>query len=292
MSSADLSPREVAVSGESGYDRAIAFLWRYKAQLFFAACLGGAAGVGISFFYTPQYRADAVLIPSDEMLGANLTGALASLGGLASLVGLDKSGSKESEAIETLKSRALTTSYIEANKLLPVIFHDRWDASANRWKAGRKAPTVADGFRLFDKTIRTVVENRKTGLVTISITWEDPQLAKQWTDDLVDQANDLLRKQAVDRSARNLEYLKKASDQTSVMEVRATISKLMESEIKKQMVATGDKNYAFRVVDPAVVPERKVFPVRAIFLIFGALAVPVLWSLIVVSSKRKSVTAR
>jgi uncharacterized protein involved in exopolysaccharide biosynthesis len=66
------------------------------------------------------------------------------------------------------------------------------------------------------------------------------------------------------------------------MEVKATISKLMETEIKKEMVATGDKNYAFRVVDPPVVPERKVFPLRSVFLILGGLAAPVFWSLMIV----------
>ena len=276
------SPQSVIVEGESSFDRAFEFVWRYKLHLFMAACLGGAAGYGISFFFTPQYKADAVLVPSDEMLGANLNGVLGSLGGLASLVGLEKSGSRESEALETLRSRVLTTWYIDKNGLLPIIFSSRWDPIARKWKAGRHVPTLADGYKTFDKKIREVVENRKTGLVTISVTWEDPRLAMEWTDGLVNGANDMLRSQAIERSARNIEYLKKASDETTVMEVKATISKLMETEIKKQMVATGDKNYAFRVVDPPVVPERKVFPLRAVFLILGALAAPVLWSLVIV----------
>jgi uncharacterized protein involved in exopolysaccharide biosynthesis len=288
-SNLDLNPRKVVVESESDFDRAIAFMWRYKVQLLVAACLGGAAGFAISFLFTPQYKADAVLVPSDEMLGANLNGMLGSLGGLASLVGLDKSGNKESEALETLKSRALTTLYIDKNGLLPVIFHSRWDPIARDWKAGSHIPTLADGYRVFDKQIRTVVENRKTGLVSISITWEDPHLAKEWTDGLVNAANDTLRTQAIERSARNIEYLKKASDETSVMEVKSTISKLMEAEIKKQMVASGDKNYAFRVVDPPVAPERKDFPHRSVFLVLGAIAAPVLWSLFIVLTRYKRI---
>jgi uncharacterized protein involved in exopolysaccharide biosynthesis len=293
-SNLDLDPRRVVVESESDFDRAIAFMWRYKVHLFMAACLGGAAGFAISFFFTPQYKADAVLVPSDEMLGANLNGMLGSLGGLASLVGLDKSGNKESEALETLKSRALATLYIDKNALLPVIFHSRWDPIAHKWKAGSHIPTLADGYRIFDKRIRTVVDNRKTGLVTISVTWEDPRLAKEWTEGLVNGANDMLRTQAIERSSRNIEYLKKASDETSVMEVKATISKLMEAEIKKQMVASGDKNYAFRVVDPPVEPERKVFPLRSVFLVLGALASAFLWSitLILTGHRRIAVQSR
>jgi uncharacterized protein involved in exopolysaccharide biosynthesis len=269
----------VILDDESSFDRAMVFTWRHKVPLLVMVCLGAALGFATSFLFTPKFRADAILIASDETLGANLSGTLGSLGGLASLVGLDKSANKENEAVETLKSRALTSKYIEANHLLPILFQKRWDSINGKWKpdGSSRVPTVNDGFLLFDKEIRNVVENRKTGLINISVTWEDPILAKQWVDGLVDAANDVLRLRAVDRSSRNLEYLKKAAESTTVFEVKTTIYKLMETEIKKQMLATGGKDYAFRVVDPAVVPERKVFPIRGLFLILGAILIPGLW---------------
>lgn len=254
--------------------------------------VGAVAGVGLSYCFTPLYKADALLIPSDEVLGLNASGALGSLagglgglGGLASLVGLGTGGNKENEAIETLKSRGLTISYIESNGLMPILFRDRWDPSTKTWRVGRfghgHIPTIEDGYRVFDKEVRTVVQNRKTGLTTISVTWKDPVLAKQWTDGLVNAANDLLRAQAIERSSRNLEYLRKASDTTTIMEVRATIYKLMETEIKKQMVAYGGRDYAFRVVDPAVVPDRKDFPMRLAFFLGGAVVFPILGFLLI-----------
>jgi hypothetical protein len=266
----------------SDFDRSIAFLWAKKVPLLALLCIGAAIGAGLSYCFKPLYRADAILVPSDEMLGLNVTGALGSLGGLgglASLVGIGGAGNKESEAIETLKSRGLTTSYIEAHNLLPIIFHDRWDSAGNKWKSSAfgHTPTLEDGYRSFDRRIRTIVENRKTGLTTISITWEDPRLAKEWTEGLVNAANEQLRVQALERSTRNLEYLRKASDATPIMEVKATVYKLMETEIKKQMVAYGGKDYAFRVVDAPIVSERKIFPVRSLFLVTGAIVLPLLW---------------
>jgi uncharacterized protein involved in exopolysaccharide biosynthesis len=280
----------------SDFDRVAMFLWRHRVMLSILIGVGAAAGVGLSYSTTPLYKADAVLVPSEEMLGLNATGALSSLGGLggiASLVGLGAGANKENEAIETLKSRGLTTEYIQAHDLLPILFRDRWDSSAKKWKVSRFGhfPTLEDGYRAFDKRIRTVVENRKTGLTTISVTWKDPVLAKQWTDGLVNAANDLLRTQAIERSNRNLEYLRKASDSTTIMEVKATIYKLMETEIKKQMVAYGGKDYAFRVVDPAVIPERKVFPIRWAFLLGGAVVLPILgFLLIAVRDLKRRVT--
>jgi uncharacterized protein involved in exopolysaccharide biosynthesis len=267
----------------SDFDRAAAFLWRRRWLLSILIAVGAAAGTGLSYWVTPLFKADALLIPSDETLGLNATtsalgGLGGSIGGLASLVGIGGKGDKESEAIETLKSRGLTTSYIASNGLMLILFPDRWDPAAKKFRADLfgHVPTLEDGFRKFDKSIRTVVENRKTGLITITVKWKDPILAEQWTQGLVDAANDLLRAQALERSSRNLEYLRKASDATNITEVKATIYKLMETEIKKQMVAYGGKDYAFRMVDPPVVPERKDFPSRSLFLLGGAVVCPML----------------
>jgi LPS O-antigen subunit length determinant protein (WzzB/FepE family) len=262
----------------SEFDRVLAFLWRYRVTLLVLMTIGGAAGAGISYFFKPQYRAEAILIPSDESIGSE-NGSLGGAGGLASLIGMSSNGNKDSEAIQTLKSRALTTLYIKENNLLPILFHDRWDPATKTWKtsAYRKAPTLDDAYRLFDKRVRNVIDNRKTGLVTLQITWSDPVLAKQWTDGIVDATNDLLRNQAIARSTRNLDYLKKASEATNVVEIKSTIYKLVEGEVKKQMLASGGRDFAYRVVDPAVVPDRKVFPIRSLFLAFGALIMPVLW---------------
>jgi uncharacterized protein involved in exopolysaccharide biosynthesis len=265
--------------GRSDLNRIILQLWRRRFFLALLATAGGAAGFALSFWVSPEYKADAVLIASDEILGLNANGALGSLGGLASLVGVGGAGNKESEAVETLKSRGLTSSYIESNGLMPILFPGRWDAATNKGKPNflGRTPTLEDGYRKFDKSVREVVENRKTGLVTITVKWTDPILAKQWVDGLIKATNDRLRTKAEERSSRNLEYLRKASEATSIMEVKTSIYKLMETEIKKQMVAYGADEYAFRTVDAATVPERRSFPVRSLFLFFGALLFPLVY---------------
>jgi uncharacterized protein involved in exopolysaccharide biosynthesis len=268
--------------------RGVDLLVRHAKLFFLVSFVGSLAGIAISYLFTPVFRADAILIPSDELLGLGQNSQLGGLGGLASLVGIGGTGNKEAEAIAILKSRALVYAYIQANALLPILFHDRWNAAAQTWKATEKAavPTLEDAYILFDRNIRTVVENRKSGLVTISVTWEDPKLAKQWVDGLVSATNDLLRHQAIERSTKNLAYLEDASAKTSIMEVRTTIYKLMETEIKKQMTALGNTDYAFRVVDPAVIPQRKSAPKRSIFAVFGAVLSGMAWFLVVAVKSR------
>jgi len=281
---------EVSQNDEPLFNRGVRLLLRHFRLFLLLAFSGGVVAIGISYLFTPEYRVDALLVPSDEILGLNQNALLGGVSGIASLVGLGGSASKESEALAILKSRALTSAYIQENELLPIIFHDRWNADTHKWKSDKKGhvPTLEDGYTVFDKGIRSVVENRKTGLITILVTWRDPKLAKQWADGLVNAANAFLRRQAIERSTNNLEYLQKALDKTSVVTMRDTISKLMETELKKQMMATGNSDYAFRVVDPAVVPEHKYSPKRLIFAVFGSVFGCIIWISVVAIRDRKS----
>jgi uncharacterized protein involved in exopolysaccharide biosynthesis len=264
---------------ESTVSRSVSLLSRHLKLFFLLGFIGGVAGIAVSYLFTPVFTADAALVPSDEVLGLNQNSIVGGLGGLASLVGLGGAGNRENEALAILKSRALTSAYIETNDLLPIIFYDRWDADKHQWKPNKKGqvPTLEDGYTVFNKSIRLVVENRKTGLVTVSATWRDPKLAKQWVDGLVNSANDLLRRQAIERSSTNLEYLQKVLDKTTVVTMKDTISKLMETELKKQMMATGNRDYAFRFVDPAVIPEHKSGPKRSVFAVFGGALGTLIW---------------
>ena len=41
------------------------------------------------------------------------------------------------------------------------------------------------------------MEQEKSGLITLSISWNDPYVAAQWANDLVKQLNEQLREQAI-----------------------------------------------------------------------------------------------
>jgi uncharacterized protein involved in exopolysaccharide biosynthesis len=247
------------------------FLQRRWLILLTTTLLGGALGIAVSFILSPRYKADALLIASDEVNGADTSANLSGpLGGLAAIAGIGSARRGQlNEGIATLKSRILTERYIAQQNLLPVLFSHQWNSDTQRWQtSSKRVPTYLMGYRLFDK-IRTVTEDRKTGLVTISIEWTDPQLAAKWTRDLVDQTNEYLRAQALERANRDLSYLNDQLKKAAVVELRAAISKLIEAEIKKAMVAEGNPEYAFHFIDPPVVPDKPVFPKRVLFLLAG-----------------------
>src|SRR5262249_29149073 len=89
---------------------------------------------------------------------------------------------------------------------------------------------------------------------------------------LVERLNAQMRSRALDEAQHNVDYLRAELSQNNIVEVQQAVSKLLENEMEKVMVARGTKQFAFRVVDPAGVPKWRSWPKRAMILSLGILA--------------------
>jgi len=241
----------------------------------------------VAFLSKPIYSAEVLMMPvAVNDASSSVSGFGGQLGGLASLAGLSLGtmDDRKAEAIATLKSRALTDAFVSENNLLPVLYASKWDEATQQWKtAPDKVPTLWDAYKRI-KQIRKLDEDKKTGLLTLEVDWNDPQLAARWANELAARANRLLRKQAIERADRNIGYLRQQINETSLVEVRQALYRLVETELKTAMLAQSSEDYAFRVIDPAVVPQEKIWPKRALLLIVGLFAGLFLGSLFAVLS--------
>jgi uncharacterized protein involved in exopolysaccharide biosynthesis len=221
-----------------------------------------------------QYEAIVMISPvsaSNGQMGG--LGSLASqFGGLASLAGISVSAdSKKAESGATLQSEALTERYIEMNNLLPVLYKSQWDSQAMRWKETdpKKVPTLWKANLYFKKQIRKVTFDIRTGLVSLTITWKDPQQAAKWANDLVSMTNAYLKNKAIEESERNVTYLNEQAAKTVDVEAKQAIYRILQSEVNKIMLARGSDEYAFKIIDPAVPPEKATSPIVAIWALVG-----------------------
>jgi uncharacterized protein involved in exopolysaccharide biosynthesis len=69
-----------------------------------------------------------------------------------------------------------------------------------------------------------------------------------------------MRDKAIKESQRNIDYLNEQAAKTTSVELRNAIFTVLESEIKKEMMAQGSAEYALKVVDPAIPSEKQSFP--------------------------------
>jgi uncharacterized protein involved in exopolysaccharide biosynthesis len=214
-----------------------------------------------------RYQATAAVLPVAVDFPGSSAGGFGSLtsqlGGLAALAGISVTGdSGKAEAVAVLRSDTLIERYIRERNLLPVLFASAWDAETKRWKSDdpEKIPTLWMATQFFKKKVRRVVDDKKNGLLTMTITWKDPKVAAAWANDLVRMTNDYLRDKKIRDSERHIAYLKAEALKTDVVPVRSAIHTVLESEIKAVMLARGNEEYALKVVDRAVAPERAAFP--------------------------------
>lgn len=241
-----------------------------------------------------QFKSEALLAPTTAQSGGS---KLASqFGGLASLAGVSLPGSggdATEEALAILKSRKFIVQYLKQNQIKPILFYENWDAEQQNWIVASPSilsqiktaimgeqPTVtypgqeilppgepshAEAFDVFSKLLSTS-KDKDSGLVTLSVEWENPVLVQQWANDLVKALNAQLRQEAISKSQTSIEYLQKQLEQTANVELRKILFSMIEDNTKNITLAKTTEEYAFKVIDPAVVPEKKSKPKRGLIV--------------------------
>ena len=259
----------------SGVDALIAIVWRRRLLVTAISLLFGVAAGVLAHYATPIYRGKTVLAPADlekKSGGSGLGSALGSVGGFAALAGLGLGGNDYAteEAIAVLKSQSLTEAFIQDENLLPELFPKSWDPVAKHWRSEKKVPTLGAGFRAFDG-IRKVQKDNKTGLITVQIDWRNPVTAAKLTNDLVDRLNDEMRRRALVEADASMGYLQHEIPITIDVTTREAISRLMEEQIKQEMLAHVTKEYALKVVDRALPADldSPVKPIKILYIAVG-----------------------
>jgi len=235
-------------------------LWAHKLLIAVLTIVSGVAAVVLAMTATHIYRADTVVAPALE---SNLGGASASLGGrlggLASLAGIDfgRSGLGGQHAQSVLQSRRLVEEFISRNDLVGVLLPPGEDQTV--WRAVQK----------FRDSVVSMSRDDTDGTTTITVEWIDPAVAAEWANGLVTLANEIIRAKALADSQRNVDYLRKQAETTNVVEMQRVMYELIQSETKNLMLANARAEYAFTIVDPAVVPEKRVRPNRRLMVATG-----------------------
>jgi LPS O-antigen subunit length determinant protein (WzzB/FepE family) len=238
-------------------------IWQGKWLIIGVTAAFTLSSAGLVLTLQSWYRAEVLLAPVRTKSAADLAGPLGSLGGLASLAGLTLGGNT-SEPLAVLESRDLAREFVEQQNLLPVFFARRWDAKLARWTPAdpQDWPDVRDGVKYLINAVRTVKEDKKTGLVTLTIEWKDAKTAADWANLYADRANERIRARALLEAQANVDFLEHELATTSVVTLQQSIGRLLDTELQKVMLARENKEFAFRVIDRAEVPKWRVWPKR------------------------------
>ena len=244
-------------------------IWKNRVLLVAFGLVVGVLAAIYSLTLPNTYKAEVLLAPvSDDAAKGS---SLSQFGGLASLAGIAIGGGGDvEENLAVLKSREFIWRFIKDEKLMPVLFKDAWDAEKGSWKDAAKQPTQWAAFRAFSGHIR-VFPAKDGDLLTLAVVGQDGEQAARWANALVARLNDYLRQRAVSESEANLTYLNRELARTQVEDMRQSLFQLISQEQNKAMLANTRNQYAFRVLDAAVPPDRRFKPQRSTIVVLSVL---------------------
>jgi uncharacterized protein involved in exopolysaccharide biosynthesis len=152
---------------------------------------------------------------------------------------------------------------------------ESYDAAAKTWVRDVEppkfpAPSTQEAHKAFLELLG-VSQDKRTGYVTISIEHHSPAVAAQWVNWLVEDINAVVKAQDVDEATKSIEYLTQQIANTSLADLQAMFFELIQSQTETVMLAEVRPEYVFKTIDPAVVPEEKSKPSRALICVLGTL---------------------
>ena len=99
---------------------------------------------------------------------------------------------------------------------------------------------------------------------TVSYTHTSPIFAKEILDLIINKANQLQKILEINEANNALDYLLSEISSATNAEVKGSMSKLVEIQLKTKMIANMRDNYSIKIIDSPFIPAKKSGPLRAI----------------------------
>ena len=272
------------------------FMVLWNGKLVITVITGSAAICAVLFaLWLPNiYESKALLAPKDENGAGGLSGLARQYGGLASLAGINIRGgggesSKSMMAQQKIQSLDFFKRHLYEKIVVDLMAVDHWevssgalvydpdvfDAKNQKWvREGsfpRQAkPSAQEAHGAFLEVL-SLSEDKETSLVTVAIKHQSPVVAQAWVALIIEAVTEELRGSDVEEAQGSIAFLEQQRAQTALVSLDEVFAQLIEEQTKTIMLANVSKDYVFNVIDPAVVPELKSEPKRALICVLGTL---------------------
>lgn len=255
-------------------------LWNSKWIVFSITTLFSIIAVIFSLSLPNIYQTKVVLSPLESPSGVSQS--MNGLGGLASLAGVNISSSSIGN-IEKSLAKIKTISFFE-EQILPNIFLPNLMA-VKSWNS--ETNTIIYDDDLYNAQNQSLIENPSNqksykefmdildvtqttdGFVTISVKHQSPFIAKAWTELLVNQLNNFFREKDKTEAKAALNFLNSQIALTSYSEIKQAAALLYQEKMKQLMLIEANEFYVFSYIEPPLVMEEKIQPVRSSISILG-----------------------
>ena len=280
------NPQSVTHDDEIDLLELIKVLWDNKLKIVATTVVAAFLSVIYALSQPNIYRADALMAPAGDQGGGGISKLAGQFGGLASLAGVslpDDGVNKSELGLEVIKSRKFVREFVERHKILPQLMaDDYWDPETRKlvldagiydskskvWLGKNGPPSNETIYKTYIGNL-ILEEVPGSEFVRIGFKHKSPDIAAEWTGLVIQDLNNALREQEVREAESSIAYLRRQIDQTPLTELRKLFYNLIQSQTETMMLANVREEYVFKTIDPAIVPEKKSEPKRALICVLG-----------------------
>ena len=259
----------------------LSLIFSKKNQIFFLAIFCIICSSIIALMLPKSWTSDTILIP---VSGASQTGMASSVSSsIANMTGISLSGGKATTgeiALEVVKSRDFflhlvnkhdwflrdliaiekyseSTQIVEYNKRI-------FDLDQNKWIT---KPSFNTSYESYRNALYADFYDNEFSFISLKITHKSPFVARDMLDVIVSELNEIERDRDISEAEQSLVYLQEQLLDTSQRDIRSSISKLIENQIKTKMFTNVRSNYMLRPIQKPHVPELRSSPQRTRFVV-------------------------
>ncbi len=294
----DLPPQ--AFEDEISLREIVSVLWNGKLIISSITTFFALTSIIVSLSLTNYYTSESLLISRDKQESGM------DLSGLASLAGVDISsqGASLNKVIDIIQSREFVKRLISYDDVLPSIMaaksydlstkrlsfdSELYDESSQTWVRDAPAnrgvvPSHIETHKEYSE-ILSITKDRLTGHVSIKVEHISPVFAYDLLKLVIEEANNVYREIDIDGATRALTYLNQELSASPQVELKKSITNLMEVQLETKMMASIHDDYVLMTLEPPFIPERKSGPVRSLIVILSTICGGLL-SLMVVLFRR------
>ncbi len=230
-----------------------------------------SVGVVYALIATPIYKSELYMISTDEnrdgILGGGIEG-LASQFGLGGALDMSNSESiyNKRVALKILSSREFSLNFLYANNYMGFIFPEKWDSSKKTWRKDVSIPNHELIMKNINET-RIIAEDLKSGVILYSLESPYPEFATEFLNKSIKELNRKIREMSKEDGIRKIAYLEEEISKTNLVQAQTVLAAILKDEKQNLMIANTREDFAFKVIDKAIVPKQKFKPSRRVIAI-------------------------
>ena len=238
-------------------------IWINKFLIIIFPLLVGSITALYTLTLPNMYRAE-VLLASSESKNQNTSAASTGLAVLAG-VNLQSTDNKTLIAIETLKSRKFISEFLIRHEALPALMAPiSWNSEEDILEVGDYHGSIQEATKRFMDIFYVGKLSMRTPFVLMTISHISPTQGRDWLEAMVKDLNQFLSERDLAEVENSIKYLQEQINKTNVSDLQQLFYSMIEAQTGKAMLAEVRPEYVFRVIDPAIAPELKYSPYRAI----------------------------